>query len=170
MEKTKKEALIKELTNIHLQYNGSLPRGTVAQLARKYECSNISVKLAYDNHVLVDRNNVRTTVNAPLLPTLPSIGESRPINQEDFSLTAVKHTLYKLEGAIQGIMPFHPRLASYMMQQVNYLHRYFYDKDTPKDASKLSYQSKPDYEAIDREALSSDITDKRIMRGLPNGR
>lgn len=169
MDKDKKEALIKELTNIHLQNNGSLPRGTVAGLARKYECSNISVKNTYDNHVLVEKNG--RADSAPFLPMIPSIGESRPMNQEDFSLTAVKHTLYKLEGSIQGIMPFHPRLASYMMQQVNYLHRYFYDKDTPKDASKLSYQSKPDYEDIDREILSNDIADKKMMRGLNgNGR
>ena len=148
-----KEQLIGELTTISQNNNGQLPRGTMHHLAKKYNTSDITVKRYAETLSPYARTNNN-----------PSINEK--IDEEDISLTAVKQTLYRLEGAIQGIAPFHPRLAQYMLTQVNFLLRYFYIKQHQYDPKDLSMKSKIGWEDIDKEILRDSIADNKIMNGI----
>lgn len=155
MDPNKKGHLVRELAALDKLGAGSMPRGTYSSLAKKYDIAPNSVK------------EIHLKLRGEFTGRNPEANFNRdPIKEENSSSIVIKNTLYKLEGSIQGLSPFHPRLATYMMEQVNLLFRYLYVQDQG-DATKLTIKSKEGWEDIDKEALKNTIVDNRIMNQEP---
>lgn len=153
MEVASKAKLIKELADIDKIGTGSLPRGTYSSLAKKYGIAPNSV------------TEIHLKMRGEFTGRNPEKNLNQdPIKQEDFSLIAIKQTLARMEGCIQGLAPFHPRLSSYMMDQLNVLYRYLYVQEhNDGDPKKLTLKPKEGWENIDRQILKNNIIDNRIM-------
>lgn len=100
--------------------------------------------------------------------------ESLSINEV---IKVTKRCLLKLEGASEGVKPFHPGLGRYLEANINEIRRaiYSYEKDLglAEEWEKMSFKSKPGYEEIDKEvekdyeqSLKNKITDKKILEEL----
>lgn len=92
------------------------------------------------------------------------------------NLEKIELALAALEGAVEGIMPFYPRVARYMNKQIDTLYRAQYlRRETTIDETKLSNKSKPGWEEVDaaiaremaRERLNDDELGKKLEENEP---
>lgn len=88
-----------------------------------------------------------------------------------------KASLLKLEGASEGVKPFHPRLGAYIEANINEIRRAIYAYEQPlglvEEWEKASWKSKPGYEEIDKEveeeyneSIKNKVTDRKIAEEL----
>lgn len=119
--------IVNELTDIYNANNLEIPRGTFTRLAEKYGVYPANVQRAFIMYVELNGRSKKDNYQ---------IGAKDVIVPEDLSQLAVKRTLSKLEGAIEGLAPFHPGLARYMQKQLNYLYRYFHAEEIASEIKK----------------------------------
>lgn len=48
-------------------------------------------------------------------------------------ITVFKRNLFQLEGVVEGLAPFHPRLGQYMKQRLDEMHRAIYEAEDTED-------------------------------------
>jgi hypothetical protein len=68
--------------------------------------------------------------------------------------TILKRNLFQLEGVVEGLAPFHPRLGQFMRQRLDEMQRALYIGADSADLSMLSDAPKPDSpEAVNYQKL-----------------
>lgn len=75
-------------------------------------------------------------------------------------LAKIKAALAGLEGCVEGIRPYHPRVARYMTMQIDTVYREWHIKNDMRmdvDDKNLSGKSKEGWEQIDRQALGQEL-------------
>ena len=154
-----KNEILKELRIIAEKNRGTLPRGTIALIARKYKLNYQQIHwLAKDAQVVKSHSQ----------PYLKKDKESEKEKDQDIQgePSELKYYIARLEGAINGIKPFHPRLAAYMEGELNTIYRVLHKlgyimKDKRDVFSDLSYKSKPGYEEADAEINKEEAEERK---------
>ncbi len=153
----KKDEILKELRLLASQSEGKLPKGAVSIVAEKLGVSYALVYIYGKEAGLISKYG-RILIKKPYIRPSESYGPMHKDNPKD----VIIH-LSRLEGAINGIKAFHPKLAHYMQEQLDTIFRICYFlgmvERTPEkdlDLTKLSGDSKPGYEDIDKE-ISSEL-------------